>query len=181
MGKTCDDAFRRYEKEVSPTKRGKAWEAQRLSTIADMVVEGTRVGDIKLSELTSDFLGQWRDMRLQTVAGSTINRDLNLLSHVFSTATREWKWMAASPTTNVRRPANPSARDRLISPDEIDRITFALGFDGARVFITVQYCGVNLATQARCQIHAIKFEFSDGNSTLEMAFTSSNTTRLCVF
>lgn len=133
MGKTCDDAFRRYEKEVSPTKRGNAWEAQRLSTIADMVVEGTRVGGIKLTELTSDFLGQWRDMRLQTVAGSTINRDLNLLSHVFSTATREWKWMEASPTTNVRRPANPSARDRLILPDEIERITFALGFDDTPV------------------------------------------------
>jgi integrase len=132
-GKTCEDAFRRYEKEVSPTKRGKEWEGKRLTAIADMVVDGNRFGDIRLSELTSDFLGQWRDMRLQTVAGSTINRDLNLLSHVFSTATREWKWMEASPTTNVRRPTNPSARDRLILPDESDRITFALGFDGSPV------------------------------------------------
>jgi integrase len=133
VGKTCSNAFERYEKEVSRTKRGSKWEAQRLATIADMTVDGVRIGDIKLSELTSDFLGKWRDSRLKTVVGSTINRDLNLLSHVFSTATREWKWMAASPTTNVRRPSNPSPRDRLISLDEIDRITFSLGFDGSRV------------------------------------------------
>jgi len=132
-GKTCRDAFERYEKEVSRTKRGSKWEAQRLSTIADMAVDGIKIGDMPLGKLTSDFLGQWRDSRLKTVVGSTINRDLNLLSHVFSTATREWKWMAASPTTNVRRPSNPSPRDRLILLDEIDRITFALGFDGAPV------------------------------------------------
>ncbi len=29
-GKTCEDAFRRYEKEVSATKRGKEWEGKRL-------------------------------------------------------------------------------------------------------------------------------------------------------
>ncbi|WP_442782688.1 tyrosine-type recombinase/integrase [Collimonas fungivorans] len=132
-GKTCRNAFERYEKEVSRTKRGAKWEAQRLSTIADMVVDGIKIGDMPLAKLTSDFLGKWRDSRLKTVVGSTINRDLNLLSHVFSTATREWKWMAASPTTNVRRPSNPSPRDRLILLDEIERITFALGFDGALV------------------------------------------------
>lgn len=128
VGKTCRDAFERYEKEVSRTKRGFRWEALRLSAMADTVVGVTIFGDLKLSELTSDFLGQWRDLRLKTVKGSTVNRDLNLLSHVFTTAQREWGWIATSPTTDVRRPKNPIPRDRRISGDEIDRLCLALGF-----------------------------------------------------
>jgi integrase len=71
------------------------------------------------------------DQRLTVdkVKGSSVNRDLNLLSHVFASATKEWKWIAKSPTTDVRRPADPPARDRLYSDDEIERICFALGFD----------------------------------------------------
>ncbi|MBW3508812.1 MULTISPECIES: site-specific integrase [Janthinobacterium] len=61
--------------------------------------------------------------------GSTVNRDLNLISQVFTTARREWKWTAKSPTADVRRPKAPESWDRLISQDEIDRICLALGYD----------------------------------------------------
>lgn len=69
-------------------------------------------------------------MRLKTVLDSTVNRDLNLISHVFTTARREWNWASKSPTADVRRPKDPELRDRLISQDEIDRICLALGYDG---------------------------------------------------
>lgn len=128
-GKTCRDAFERYEREVSRTKRGFRWEALRLSGMTKTVVGKNIFGDVKLNELTSDFLGQWRDSRLKTVTGSTVNRDLNLLSHVFTTAQQEWGWMGDSPTKGVRRPKNPAPRDRRISADEIDRLCLALGFD----------------------------------------------------
>ena len=65
------------------------------------------------------------------VKGATIIPDMNLLSHVCSTAVREWKWLAESPTTAVRRPKNSAARSHLITSDEIERICFALGFDEA--------------------------------------------------
>jgi integrase len=127
-GKTCQDAFERYEKEISRTKRGFRWEALRLSAYGDAMVDGQKFGDIKLSELTPDFLGKWRDKRLTSVKGSTVNRDLNLLSHVFSTAHKEWGWMSESPTRSVRRAKNPASRDRRITQDEIDRLCLALGF-----------------------------------------------------
>lgn len=82
-GKSCRDAFERYEREVPRTKRGYRWEVLRLSAMADIVVGRATFGDVKLSDLTSDFLGKWRDQRLKVVVGSTVNRDLNLLSHVF--------------------------------------------------------------------------------------------------
>lgn len=132
-GKTCGDAFDRYLKEVSPQKRGHRWESLRLNAMGESDIGKAKFKDIKLTDLTSDMIGQWRDARLKEVAGSTINRDLNLLSHVLNTARKEWGWIAHSPTKDVRRPKNPPARDRRITQDEIDRLSVAFGFDGSPV------------------------------------------------
>lgn len=134
--KTLQDAFDRYHKEVSPTKRGEdrtRWEGNRLIAIAGHQIDGLALGKRKLTDITSDILGRWRDMRLREVAASTVNRDFALLSNVFSIACKEWSWLAKSPTTNVRRPANPEPRDRRISTEEIERLTLALGYDGSTV------------------------------------------------
>jgi integrase len=130
LGKTCLQAFERYRDEVSVHKKGARWETIRLAAIANHLVAGKKLGEYLIAEVTPDILGQWRDMRLKTVLGSTVNRDLNLISHVFTTARREWKWAAKSPTADVRRPKDPPPRDRLISQEEIDRICLALGYDG---------------------------------------------------
>lgn len=128
-GKTFEDAVRRYEIEVSKTKRGYRWEALRLGAMVEVMIAGQRLGDVPLAELTSDLIGKWRDARLATVSGSTVNREMNLLSHVLSTARKEWKWIQSSPTTDVRRPKESAARDRLVQEDEIKRLKLCLGFD----------------------------------------------------
>jgi len=132
-GQTCQEAFDRYVKEVSVHKRGARWEEIRLRALASHVINGETIGEMLLVNLTADTLGKWRDNRLKDVAGSTINRDMNLLSHVFTIARREWKWISTSPTADVRRPKDPAHRDRLISKDESERIQLALGYDGSTV------------------------------------------------
>lgn len=153
-GRTVEDAFRRYEKEVSVHKPGHAKERIRLAAVGRMEIDGVPLSDWKLADVTSEVLGKWRDTRLKGTAandfkdkvlGSSVNRDLNLLSHVFSSAVKEWKWLAKSPTTDVRRPADPQPRDRLYSQDEIDRLCAALGIDaeqGTPVETTTQRVGI---------------------------------------
>lgn len=130
-GRTIGDAFDRYEKEVSSTKRGHRFEALRLAAIGKWEVNSKPFRDMRLVDATSEVLGKWRDYRINTdkMSGSTVNRELNLLSNVFAIAAKEWKWIAASPTTNVRRPKESEPRDRLYTDQEIERICFALGFD----------------------------------------------------
>ncbi|MFC5551744.1 tyrosine-type recombinase/integrase [Massilia aerilata] len=130
-GRTVGDAFDRYEKEVSITKRGHRFEALRLAAIGSWETNGKPFRDMRLVDATSEVLGKWRDHRLNInkMSGSTVNRELNLLSNVFAIAAKEWKWIAASPTTDVRRPKESEPRDRLYTNDEIERICFALGFD----------------------------------------------------
>lgn len=129
--KTVQDAFDRYGKEVSSTKKGEDWEVTRMAAIAQHKVAGKVLGKYMLCEVTADTLGQWRDMRLaEGLTGSTINRDFALLSHIFTSARREWKWLAANPTSDVRRPANSPSRDRLINQNDIDKILQSLGYAG---------------------------------------------------
>lgn len=137
-GRTVDDAFRRYQNEISVHKRGHAKEVMRLNAVGRMVIDGVPLKDWRLADVTPEVLGKWRDNRLKgtaeknhadAVLGSSVNRDLTLLSHVFGSAAREWKWIARSPTTDVRRPADPPPRDRLYSEDEIERLCAALGID----------------------------------------------------
>ena len=103
-GKTCLQAFERYRDEVSVHKKGARWETIRLSAIAKHSVADKKLGNYLVAEISPDILGRWRDMRLKAVLASTVNRDLNLISHVFTTARREWNWTAKSPT------ADPSSR-----------------------------------------------------------------------
>jgi integrase len=130
-GRTVGDAFDRYEKEVSATKRGHRCESLRLAAIGKWEVNGKPFRDMRLADASSEVLGKWRDHHLNTdkMSGSTVNRELNLLSNVFAIATKEWKWIAGNPTTDVRRPKESEPRDRLYTDDEIERICLALGFD----------------------------------------------------
>lgn len=137
-GRTVDDAFRRCKKEVSVHKRGHEKEVISLNAVGRMVIDGVPLRDWKLADVTPEVLGRWRDDRLKGTAeknftdkvlGSSVNRDLTLLSHVFGSAAREWKWIMKSSTTDVRWPADLPRRDRLYSQDEIERLCAAPGID----------------------------------------------------
>lgn len=129
FGKTLGDACARYELEVSRTKRGHRWEALRLAAFVKMKVGDVVLGTVDMQQVTPELLGKWRDMRLQTVKGSTINRELNLISHVLSTARDEWQWIKDSPTNKVRRPKDPEHRSRLVSAYEIEKLELIHGFN----------------------------------------------------
>jgi hypothetical protein len=66
--------------------------------------------------------------RLETVSAATVLREINLLSHCFTTARKEWKWIAESPLTGMRRPKGPKSRDRLIAPREREALHMYLGY-----------------------------------------------------
>ena len=128
-GKTLSDAFIRYEKEVSRTKRGHRWEALRLSAMSTIEVLGKPFGAYLLAKLTPENVGAYRDVRLLKVQGATVNREFNLLSNVLSVARDEWRWMAESPTKKVRRPKDNPPRTRRPSDAEIERISFHCNFN----------------------------------------------------
>ena len=108
---TVKDVFDRYADEVSPTKRGERWERIRLNALCKMPL-----AEVKLSDLSAREVSEWRDTRLKSVGPATVNRELNLISHCFEIARREWRWIEASPTKDVTRPKAPPHRVKPRSP-----------------------------------------------------------------
>lgn len=122
--KSFADLLDRYEREVSPTKRGHRWEALRLRKVAAMPI-----GRVKLSDLSEVHVYQWRDDRLTEVTAASVNREWNLLSAVCTVASKEWKWLAHNPFQNVKKPKAAPARTRRVFADDIEKICYALGYD----------------------------------------------------
>jgi hypothetical protein len=81
---------------------------------------------IRLSDLQARDLSQWRDQRLSTVSGSTVNRELNLLSHVINVARKEWSVTMDNLVSSIRRPRNNKARARRLSIREEEALFTAL-------------------------------------------------------
>jgi integrase len=131
--RTVADAMREYEKRVSPTKRAARWEAIRFGAF---IRDFPELASTRLTDVTAEHMGRWRDARLKgdeeaerdSVSAATVLREINLYSHVFTTARDEWKWITASPFTGMRRPKDPHPRTRRISADEIKRLLAKLGY-----------------------------------------------------
>lgn len=121
---TFGEAALRYEMEFSRAKKGVKWEQGQISRLLKMPIAKLNIQKIERSDVRA-----WRDARLKKVQGSTVNREWNLLSHIFSTARDEWELIEANPMAGVKRPKENPSRDRLIPFSEIEQICVAAGFD----------------------------------------------------
>lgn len=134
-GRTLADAAAHYLATVSPHKRGAAgggdgaaWEARRFAAMVAHFGEGAM-----LASIDSEAIGQWRDVRLRTVSGSTVLREANLLRHLFSVATDEWRWLASNPCRGVRWPRANQARHALWRWQEVRRVLRAGQRSGGKI------------------------------------------------
>jgi integrase len=99
-------ATEHYVQTVSSTKSAGAaeWEARRFASMVEFF------GDALLVDMDSEAIGKWRDHRLKTVSGSTVQREANLLRHLFTLAVDEWRWIDRNPFKGVRLPKHNPAR-----------------------------------------------------------------------
>ena len=125
-GKTLEDLLLYYAENVSPKKRsGGKKEVERIGRF----IRDDAICKKPLREITTRDFVLWRDERLTSVKSSTVNREINLWSHVFTIARDELAWIMESPTTKLKRPQDPNHRDRRITQDEIDKILHVLCYD----------------------------------------------------
>lgn len=116
-GYTLPQACAKYLESVSTTKKDAVtWERRRLDAFC------AHFGDVELTAITSESIGDWRDARLQTVSGSTVLREANLYRNLFKIAHKEWKWIPESPFDNVRLPKENPTREAVWSWRLIRRV-----------------------------------------------------------
>ena len=119
---TLHEALDRYEREVTPGKKGRADERYKLD-----VWRRSALAARPLASIPGKDLAAWRDTELGCgSAPGTIRRRLALLAHVFVIARREWGLSSlTNPAGNVRLPPPGPARDRRLVGDELPRLLAA--------------------------------------------------------
>lgn len=111
---TFGDLVDRYLREVTPSKKNWKSETEIMSKIKE------KFGQHALVAIQSKEIAEYRDELLQKKrAASTVCHYLNAISVVIDTALKEWGYvLPANPVRNVRRPSQPSGRDRRLSHEE---------------------------------------------------------------
>lgn len=122
--KTLGNLFERYSNEISPQKKGGTLEILRLKKL-----QTDAIASLKVSVISGKVMAQYRDRRLagdgtrKAVSGSTVNRELTLISHVLNVARKEWGiHIEVNPVSIIRRPKENRGRTRRLRNDEETRL-----------------------------------------------------------
>jgi integrase len=116
---TVKRVFERYRDEVSLGKKGRRWEQVRIDRFLRTVIWVNKLA----TRVTSQDLKAWRDKRLTEVQGSSVNRELNLISAIFTYAMKEWDLpLEMNPVKLVKRPPKGKARNRRVAASELEKL-----------------------------------------------------------
>ena len=112
------EAIERFESEVIPNYKSQKTARWMLNLIT------RRIRNQELGDISPTDIADYRDSRLaEQVAGSSVNKELNILSRLFDYCIREWQWLESNnPVKQIKRPSNNKHRDRRPSEEELQRI-----------------------------------------------------------
>ena len=124
---TLHEALDRYYREVSTQKKHPAQELQRIKRW-----QAQPLAKRFLSTLRGyDFAKYRDDRRAAGRAENTVRLELQLISHMFGIARKEWGMEGLqNPVANIRKPGSGTARNRRLLPGEYDRILTTLSASG---------------------------------------------------
>ena len=108
-----DDALEKYLAETS-SKKAKSTHRRELYQAKSLEFFSGRT----LKEITPALAAQFREKRSTEVKPATVIKDLNLLSHIYTTAIREWGVEATNPVSIIRKPKAPPGRLRFLTSAE---------------------------------------------------------------
>jgi integrase len=114
---TLGEILSRYKAEVSASKRGFRAENSRINRFLRHPLANRFLSTLK----SSDFAA-YRDERLHEVSGTSVNKELNLVSLAIDTARREWDIHVDNPVKLIRRPKNNRPRERRVEADELKKL-----------------------------------------------------------
>jgi site-specific recombinase XerD len=120
---TLREALKRYRLDILPSKRHPYQETRRIERWLKHDLAYRTLANLR----GADF-AQYRDVRrADGRAENTIRLELQLISHLYEVARKEWGMEGlANPLKNIRKPSGSRSRDRRLQEDEYHRIHAAL-------------------------------------------------------
>lgn len=117
---TLADCIEEYRQHITPRHKGAAAERSKLDIIASHPM-----ANLPLAELTGPVIDGYILKRLEKVSGSTVNRELAVLTQILKRA-RFMKWMIHNPMEELCRPKDNPGRERRLTDDERKRLLVEL-------------------------------------------------------
>lgn len=168
-GVTFGQVADKYLREVSPKKKTAVdWETRRMGYFREYFGDSTPILNI-----TRKHIAKWIDHRLETVTGSTVNREGNLLSNIFRKARLDWEYMTANPMEGVDWPDDEDPRDIVWIWQQIRRV---LRYCQASQGIKTQQCGIAFHIALRTAMRAKEVLLASKRGQLAV-INDSKTTR----
>jgi integrase len=124
---TLREALQRYQREIVPEKRYPQQERQRIKRWLENDLSYRTLASLR----GADF-AKYRDQRRTAGrAENTIRLELQVISHLFEIARKEWGMEALmNPLKNIRKPSGSKARDRRLRPGEFEKLHGLLSATG---------------------------------------------------
>lgn len=120
---TVREVFEKYRDEVTPTKGGASREKDNIDRFLRQITFANK----KIQGVSADDIDEWKKARLKKVSGSTVNRELNTVSAIFTYAIQDLKIRMAHPAKGLKRPKNNPHRTRRVPADEVAMLWKAFG------------------------------------------------------
>ena len=118
----------RDDSALMGSRKGARWERVRIN----MLLRTADFMKRRVTQITPEDIRDWRNERLQKISPQSVNREMNLISGVFTHAINEWSYSfigGINPCSQVSRPkgAKGVERDRRWEQHEIDLIVKTSG------------------------------------------------------
>jgi integrase len=165
---TVGELLQRYQRQISPSHKGKQVEAYRLGTLK------RHLGALRLIHLTPKEIASYRDIRLKEVSPASLKRELTILSRVLTIASRDWGIsIPQNPVKMISLPKADKARTRRLETGEKERLLQSTNPELHRIISLALETGMR-----RGEILSIKKSHIDFNkSVLFIPSTKTDTPR----
>jgi integrase len=118
---TLGEVLDKYLHQITPKKKSSVVETIRIKWLMR-----EPIASVQICRLTPQHIAKFRDERLRHVSGTTVLKDLALLSHAITIAVREWGWpLAVNPVKQITKPKPNAPRDRRLEEGEEERLLAA--------------------------------------------------------
>ena len=114
---TLHEGLTQYAKEVSPTKAGCREELSRIKTWKQW-----EHIHLPLNEVKPSHLKEWLKAELAKNSPSTAVKKLATVSHLYTTAVKEWEMDLDNPVLKIKKPEVKNERNRRLEGDEYEVI-----------------------------------------------------------
>lgn len=109
-----EEVIDRYKDEVTPQKKGAGQEYSRIRVIKRTLIT-LDILDKPIGKITADDLTDYIDFRLEEVSATTVRRELEIISNIFTRARKRFRLKVGNPAMDIEKPQPGKPRNRRCS------------------------------------------------------------------